>query len=306
MAQRSNRAAEVGRLIETASKGSYRTYKVTGAVPCAWGPPGGLLALKIHVQRKTTWESAGRDGAAGPRQSHADEIAAEETRSLVHLADSRVAGRHRLWPYQGAGKKPNFGGARCSAVPSFGIGKAWEAKSPPPAIATPAFPHHAHNPAPPAWLRVPPANQAAGPWYPSAIWGGRSCADAIGHLAAERLPEIDMQPACPCQCLPATGATKHNMGPSRMHAASMSASAGVTQPTGSNLSGDCSNQHITFTRHSAYACHQPHPHAPAGSLSTLPSEPAFTPRWPTLHESVCRHRGRPGTPYATGEPGIPV
>lgn len=48
---------------------------------------------------------------------------------------------------------------------------------------------------------------------------------------------------------------------------------------GQHLSGDCSNQHITFTRHSAsayaYACHQPHPRAaPASSLSTLPSEPA--------------------------------
>lgn len=29
-----------------------------------------------------------------------------------------------------------------------------------------AFLHHARNPAPPAWLRVPSANQAAGPWVP--------------------------------------------------------------------------------------------------------------------------------------------
>jgi hypothetical protein len=33
MAQRRNRAAEVGRLIETASKGSYRTHKGDGTVP---------------------------------------------------------------------------------------------------------------------------------------------------------------------------------------------------------------------------------------------------------------------------------
>lgn len=77
MAQRSNRAAKVGRLIETASKGSYRTHTVTvqcgsatrlrkdeltvatqlgprqGAVSCAWVPPGGLLVLKTHIQRRT-------------------------------------------------------------------------------------------------------------------------------------------------------------------------------------------------------------------------------------------------------------
>lgn len=114
-----------------------------------------------------------------------------------------------------------------------------------------AFPRHACNPAPPAWLRVPPANQAAGPWYPSAIWGGRNCANTIGHLAAERLPEIDMQPAYPCQCLPATGAMKHNMGLSRMHAASKSASIGVTQPTGSSLAeiAALSTSHSPGTAH---------------------------------------------------------
>ena len=71
--------------------------------------------------------------------------------------------------------------------------------------------------------------------YPSAIWGGRSFANTIGHLAAEHLPEIGMQPACPCQCSPATRTTKHDMGLARMHAASTSASAEVAQPTGSTL-----------------------------------------------------------------------
>lgn len=64
-------------------------------------------------------------------------------------------------------------------------------------MAAPLRPH----PAPLAWLRVPPANQAAGPWVPSAIWGGRRFGYVIGHLTAERFPEIDMQPALPCHRL---------------------------------------------------------------------------------------------------------
>jgi hypothetical protein len=153
------------------------------------------------------------------------------------------------------------------AVPSFGIEKDWEARLVPCAATSlprkvcasgqsqltvkRAFLHHARNPAPPAWSRVPQANQAAGPWVPSAIWGGRSSADTIGHFIAERLPEIDMQPACPCQCSPATGTTKHDMGPARMHAASTSASAEVTQPTGSTLAeiAAISTSHSPGTAH---------------------------------------------------------
>lgn len=87
--------------------------------------------------------------------------------------------------------------------------------------------------------------------YPSAIWGGRSSAYTIGHPVVKRLPEIDMQPACPCQCPLSTGTTKHDMDPSRMHAASTSASLGSHSQRGEHLNGDCSNPHITFTRHIA-------------------------------------------------------
>jgi hypothetical protein len=51
------------------------------------------------------------------------------------------------------------------------------------------------HPAPPAWLRVQPANHTAGPWEPGAIWGGRCSDTVIGLPLAERLPEIGMQPA---------------------------------------------------------------------------------------------------------------
>ena len=81
--------------------------------------------------------------------------------------------------------------------------------------------------------------------YQSAIWGGRSSADTIGHLADECLPEIELQLACPCQRPSAMGTAKHDRDPSRMHAASTSAPARVT---GKYLNGDCSNQHITFIR----------------------------------------------------------
>lgn len=119
-------------------------------------------------------------------------------------------------------------------------------------------PHpHPHNtkpgPAPPAWSRVQPANQAAGPWPCSAIWGGRCTAALIGRVAAERLPEIDLR-ALPLSAPACNGGPRvHDMGLCRRMQHQISASmdhCGLgSHSQRRDTHGDCSNQHTTFTRH---------------------------------------------------------
>ena len=116
-----------------------------GGVSCAWGPPGGLLALKIHVQRRTDgawrlqhrlrhvlaapatthiwWKDAGRDwgGWAKPvafRRYCAADGPVVMGRDIVGAFSSR---KPRCWApsiarrqTRGPTRKSNFGGSRCS------------------------------------------------------------------------------------------------------------------------------------------------------------------------------------------------
>jgi hypothetical protein len=189
------------------------------------------------------------------------------------------------------------------AASSLGIGIAWEARfrslhcdnSPTERLVQSANQRtmsgvcYSTTPAPSASCLVARAAGKPSCW-PMGIQARSGVGAAPLTLLATLQPNGFQKSTCnhvPASASPATGTAKHDMDTSRMHAASTSASAKVTQPTGQYLSGDCSNQHITFTRHSVYACHQPRLQAPESSLSTLPRAPASPLDGPPSSVGVC-------------------